>query len=89
MNPNFLAYRALYKTLPKEPRTSFRALWRSFDENKYTQSEADSIATIMKAVKSHDEFLKFFNIAQRKDEMDKIAKVSKYVGLAPPKLWKP
>lgn len=40
-------------------------------------------------MKVHDEYLKFFNIGQKKDEMDKIAKVSKYVGLALPKVWKP
>lgn len=39
-------------------------------------------------MKIHDEYLKFFNIAQKKDEMAKIEKVSRYVGLGLPKLKK-
>lgn len=89
MNSNILVYRTLYKALPKEQRHSFRALWTSLDQNIYSQSEANAIAVSMAAMKVHDDYLKFFNIGQKKDQMDEVARVSKYVGLAAPKLYKP
>ena len=89
MNPNLLVYRALYKALPKEPRESFKALWKSMNYKQYSASEADAITDSMVAMKAHDEYMKYFNIGQKKNEMDKIERVSRYVGLALLKVWKP
>lgn len=53
---------------------------------EFTEGEASAISNVIKSMHIHDEYLKFFNIAQKKDEMAKIEKVSRYVGLGLPKV---
>lgn len=88
MNPSLAVYKTLYKSLPPSSRAAFRQQWTKLSHNNYTKDESLAIQNVMRSMIIHDEYLKFFNIAQKKDEMAKIEKVSRYVGLGLPKVKK-
>lgn len=74
-------------SVPAQSLTAAEAAITRFLDSGLTKTEVTSLTDYFTSLNDHEEYLKFFGVAQVKDEKEKIKSVGRYVGLELPKIF--